>query len=447
MRNDGRNNDELRLVNITRNYLIHPAGSVLIEMGDTKVIVTATIEERVPRWRHRSGLGWLTGEYSMLPGSTQGRKTRDSQRPSPDGRNVEISRLLGRVLRTTIDLSLIGERTIWIDADVIQADGGTRCAAITGGYVALVEAVHKMYKDGLIDTWPIKKSIAAVSVGKVEGEVLLDLNYLEDSRADVDSNIIMTDDEEFIELQASAEEGTFSREELDQALDYATIGIKNLIIDQTRVLADILEDLETRDKKLVIASHNKGKIKEIKSILKHFDWEVLSQADVDIEDIDVEETGETLEENALIKARAIKEILGDKYLVLADDTGLYVDALDGPGVHTARYVGKNATDEQNRQKMLKNLEDIEGDGRNAKFKTVISLVGLDKDIIAYGDVPGVITKEELGTKGFGYDCIFLPDGYDETMAQMDLETKNEISHRRNALNDLKQKLEKYLNKN
>lgn len=200
-------------------------------------------------------------------------------------------------------------------------------------------------------------------------------------------------------------------------------------------------------KKLVIASHNKGKIKEIKSILKHFDWEVLSQADVDIQDIDVEETGETLEENALIKARAIKEILGDKYLVLADDTGLYVDALDGPGVHTARYAGKNATDEQNRQKMLKNLEDIEGDGRNAKFKTVISLVGLDKDIIAYGDVPGVITKEELGTKGFGYDCIFLPDGYDETMAQMDLETKNEISHRRNALNDLKQKLEKYLNKN
>ena len=245
MRKDGRNNDELRVVNIKRNYLMHPAGSVLIEMGDTKIIVTATIENRVPRWRHRSGKGWLTAEYSMLPGSTSTRKVRDSSRPTPDGRGIEISRMIGRVLRSTIDLSLIGERTIWIDADVIQADGGTRCAAITGGYVAMVEAVYSMYKDGLIDKWPVNKFLAAVSVGKVGNEVLLDLDYSEDSVAEVDSNIVMTDSEEFIEIQASAEDGVFQRDELDQALDYATLGIKNLIIDQQFALQDILKELES----------------------------------------------------------------------------------------------------------------------------------------------------------------------------------------------------------
>ena len=197
--------------------------------------------------------------------------------------------------------------------------------------------------------------------------------------------------------------------------------------------------------KIVIASSNLGKIEEIRSILKDLKVEIFSQKDVGLEDVDIVEDGKTLTDNALLKARGIKELVNNDYLVLADDTGLFVDYLDGqPGVHSARFAGENPTDKDNRDKMLKMLKNATEDQRGAEFRTVVALVGLDEDIIVEGSVAGKIIEEPRGTSGFGYDKLFLPSGYDQTMAEMDLETKNQISHRREALNRLKDKLESIL---
>lgn len=240
MRLDGRNNDELRTVNITRNFLENPDGSVLIEMGKTKIICTAMIENKVPIWLKNSGNGWLTAEYSMLPGSTNQRKQRDITKGKADGRGIEIQRLIGRSLRSCIDLTKIGERTIWIDVDVIQADGGTRCAAITGGFVALYDACYKLLKSGQIKEFPITSFLAAVSVGKIDGELMLDLNYLEDSKAEVDMNVIMNSNKEFTEIQSTGEGSTFTEEEFLGLLSLAKSGVNELIYDQKAALEEIL---------------------------------------------------------------------------------------------------------------------------------------------------------------------------------------------------------------
>ena len=235
-RSDGRELETLRPVKITRNYMKHAEGSVLIEMGDTKVICSASLEERVPQFLKNTGKGWITAEYSMLPRSTHTRTPRDSLTGRGSGRAFEIQRLIGRSLRSVTDLSGFGERTIWIDCDVIQADGGTRTASITGAYVALVDAFRKMVKDGLIEKIPIKGSVAAISVGKVDGKVLLDLNYEEDSRAEVDMNVVMTGDGKFVEIQGTAEESVFTRREMDELTRIAQKGIKQLIRIQKNVL-------------------------------------------------------------------------------------------------------------------------------------------------------------------------------------------------------------------
>ena len=239
MRIDNRKIDELREVKITRDYLLHPFGSVLIEMGNTKVICTAMVEENIPRFLKGTGSGWITSEYSMLPASTNRRKVRDSTRGRIDGRTQEIQRLIGRSLRSIVDLSKVGERTIWIDCDVIQADGGTRTAAITGSFVAMVDALHKLYKEGKISSIPIKSYLAAVSVGVSNDGPLLDLCYEEDHKALVDMNIVMNDKNEFVEIQGTGEESTFTRQELNEILDLAEIGIKGLIQVQKEALGEI----------------------------------------------------------------------------------------------------------------------------------------------------------------------------------------------------------------
>lgn len=239
MRIDNRQFDELREVKITRDYLLHPFGSVLIEMGNTKVICTAMIEDKIPPFLRGTNTGWITSEYSMLPASTNRRKVRDATRGRIDGRTQEIQRLIGRSLRSIVDLSKIGERTIWIDCDVIQADGGTRTAAITGSFVALVDALHKLYEKGVITEIPISNYLAAVSVGVSEDGPLLDLCYEEDYKALVDMNIVMTDKNEFIEIQGTGEESTFTRAELNDILDLAESGIKKLIDVQKESLGDI----------------------------------------------------------------------------------------------------------------------------------------------------------------------------------------------------------------
>lgn len=232
MRFDNRQNDQLRDVKITRNYLLHPEGSVLIEMGNTKVICTASVEEKVPPFLKGANQGWVTAEYSMLPRSTHQRKVRESSRGKVDGRTQEIQRLIGRSLRSVIDLEKLGERTIWIDCDVIQADGGTRTASITGAYVALMDAVNGLMEKEAISEMPVTAQLAAVSVGIVNEEIVLDLCYEEDSNAKVDMNLIMTSEGKFIEIQGTGEEAPFSREELNSLLEFGEKGIRDLMAIQ-----------------------------------------------------------------------------------------------------------------------------------------------------------------------------------------------------------------------
>lgn len=239
MRANGRRPDELRELTVTRNFLQHACGSVLIEMGKTKVICTASLEERVPPFLKYSGQGWLTAEYSMLPLSTPVRNLRESARGRIGGRTHEIQRLIGRSLRAVTDLTLLGEKTIYIDCDVIQADGGTRTASITGAFIALVDALRGWRDSGLIERFSISDYVSAISVGVVEGEVLLDLDYEEDSRADVDANFVMTRTGNIIEIQGTAEKVPFDRALFDQMIELASSGIDELARRQFELLGDL----------------------------------------------------------------------------------------------------------------------------------------------------------------------------------------------------------------
>lgn len=229
LRIDSRRHNELREIKISRNFIKHAEGSALIEMGETKVLCTATIEEKVPPFLHGKGTGWVTAEYSMLPRSAQQRIPREASKGKIGGRTHEIQRLIGRALRSVIDLKALGERTVWIDCDVLQADGGTRTASITGAFVALVDALRYLQKKGVIDSLPIKDYLAAVSVGKIDEREVLDLSYAEDSKADVDMNIVMTGSGKFVEIQGTAEGSVFSKEEMDRFISLAKKGIKEII--------------------------------------------------------------------------------------------------------------------------------------------------------------------------------------------------------------------------
>ena len=231
---DNRTHDQLRNTKITPNISPYAEGSALIEVGGTKVICNATIEERVPMFMRNKGLGWVTAEYAMLPRATNTRTQRESQRPS--GRTQEIQRLIGRSLRAVVDTSLLGERQVMLDCDVIQADGGTRCASITGAYVALALACRRLLKNGIIKKSPILSEVAAVSVGIVEGTPILDLAYVEDSAADVDMNIVCTGRGKFIELQGTAEREPFTREQMDEMLVLAEKGVNQLFEIQRQSL-------------------------------------------------------------------------------------------------------------------------------------------------------------------------------------------------------------------
>jgi ribonuclease PH len=235
VRSDNRSNSTQRQVKITPGYVPDAEGSALIETGNTIVMCAATVETRVPPWLRGKGTGWVTAEYSMLPRSTRERVRRE--RSKVGGRTQEIQRLIGRALRSVTDLSALGEISILIDCDVIRADGGTRTASITGAYVALHQALTGLFEAGTIESIPLRDSIAAISVGMVDGIAVLDLDYNEDSSADVDMNVVMTGDGEFVELQGTGEEATFSRSQLDEMLGLAEIGIKNLLAIQSTALA------------------------------------------------------------------------------------------------------------------------------------------------------------------------------------------------------------------
>ena len=239
-REDGRTNDQIRPVSITRGYIKYAEGSCLIEVGDTRVICTASVEEKVPPFLKGSGTGWVTAEYGMIPRSCLTRNQREATRGQLGGRTMEIQRLVGRSLRSVVDLKALGERTIWMDCDVIQADGGTRTASMTGAYVALVEATDWLKKQGLLRKNAMLDMLAAVSVGVVSGESMLDLKYSEDSCAAVDMNVAMTGAGKFVEIQGTAEGMPFSRQQFNKLLDLAEVGIKQLFEIQREALAGII---------------------------------------------------------------------------------------------------------------------------------------------------------------------------------------------------------------
>lgn len=239
-REDGRKNNEIRPVTIERGFLKYPEGSCLIQVGDTRVICAASVEEKVPPFLKGSGSGWVTAEYSMLPRSCRTRNMRESTKGQLGGRTMEIQRLIGRALRSVVDMKALGERTIWIDCDVIQADGGTRTASLTGSYVALVTATNWMQKQGMIRKNPIIDMLGAISVGIVQGEEMLDLQYTEDSAAAVDMNVAMTGDGKFVEIQSTAEGQPFSHEEFNRLLKLAQKGIHELFELQKSALSGVI---------------------------------------------------------------------------------------------------------------------------------------------------------------------------------------------------------------
>ena len=233
-RSEDRQNDQLRTVKVTKDYICHPAGSCLIEFGQTKVICSASVEEDVPPFLRNSGAGWVTAEYGMLPCATNTRNRRDKTMTA--GRTLEIQRLIGRSLRAVVDRSNLGERTVKVDCDVIQADGGTRTAAITGGYIALALAIEKMLQQGVLDYSPLTDQVAAISVGMFNNQPVLDLNYEEDSNAQMDMNVVMMGNGDFVEVQGTAEGKPFNKQQLDDLLDLAKVGIEELLTIQKNCL-------------------------------------------------------------------------------------------------------------------------------------------------------------------------------------------------------------------
>ena len=449
MRVDGRSFDESRKVTIETNYLKHPEGSVLISVGDTKVICNASLESRVPPFMRGEGRGWVTAEYSMLPRATNTRNIREAAKGKLTGRTMEIQRLIGRALRSVIDLDLLGERSIVVDCDVIQADGGTRTASITGAFVALSLAINKLIKSGELTTNPIKENIAAISVGILtNGQAVLDLNYLEDSSAAVDMNLVMTTGGKFVEIQGTGEEATFSTDELTSMLALGDLGIKELI----RLQNEAIENSSTEaivypalpKNQLLIATRNKGKAKEFEALFAKKGWSIKTLLDFP-EIPDVDETGTTFEENALLKAETIAQTLN--MVVLADDSGLKVDALGGqPGVYSARFAGEAKSDAANNAKLLHELTDVPDAERTAQFHCTLALAMPDKEsLVVSGEVDGVILTIPRGDNGFGYDPLFYVPRLEKTMAELSGEEKNQISHRSQALMQLEKVWDGWIN--
>jgi XTP/dITP diphosphohydrolase len=426
-RPDNRNPNELRPCEITVGFVGTADGSCLIRCGGTRVICTASVEESVPPFLKGKNVGWLTAEYNMLPASTGRRKARDGIKK--DGRGVEISRLIGRALRQAVDRRFLGERTVTIDCDVLEADGGTRTASITGGFVALVCAVDKLIKQGKLKESPIVHQIAAVSAGIVDDVPSLDLCYLEDSAAQTDMNFVMDETGAFVELQGTGEGRAFSRNELSQILALGEKGIRELQAIQREALGEMARHIAPK-RTVVIASNNAHKIQEISDMLEDR-LNVLSMKEAGFDE-DIDENGDTFEENAIIKARAVAKATG--FCALGDDSGLSVDALDGaPGVHSARYCGHHGDDKANNDLLIANMADIPAEDRTAEFVCAMALSLPNGEVkTVRGTCPGVITFTPRGEGGFGYDPYFeYLSG--ETFAEMAQEEKNRISHRAQAM--------------
>ena len=444
MRHDGRAVQQLRPIKIETNVFKHPEGSVVISFGDTKVICSATLEDSVPPFLRGSESGWVTAEYSMLPRATNTRNRRESAKGKLSGRTMEIQRLIGRSLRAVIDLEKLGERSIIVDCDVIQADGGTRTASITGGFVALRLAVNKLLASGELAEDPIKEHLAAISVGMLpDGTVVTDLDYLEDSSAAVDMNLVMTESGHFVEIQGTGEEATFDDDELNALILHGKAGIAELIAYQKEAL---FEAVEIEKKTIVIATRNPGKAKEFAALFAKEGYQIKTL--LDYPDLpDVEETGTTFEENARLKAETIAQLLQQP--VLADDSGLVVDALNGmPGIFSARFAGERKSDAANNAKLLHELTNVPDEQRTAHFHCTLVFAAPQKEsLVVEADWDGRIARIPQGDNGFGYDPLFIVPGYDKTSAELTSEEKNKISHRGMAVKELERTWKEWLEGN
>ena len=430
---DGREADRQRPVSIQTDFVRTAAGSCLIATGNTRVICTASVEEGVPPFLKGKGQGWVTAEYAMLPASTGIRKKRDGVKK--DGRGVEIQRLIGRALRQAVDLKALGERTITLDCDVLEADGGTRTASITGAMVALTCAVDRLVAEGKLLGSPIRHQVAAVSAGVVGDVPCLDLCYQEDSQAQVDMNFVMNELGEMIEIQGTGEGRAFSRAELDQLLALGEKGIRELMAAQREALGGRASHLCAKPV-LLAATGNAHKLKELQHIFAdHFAVLPMSAAGFTEE---IEENGSTFAENAVIKAEAVCSATG--LPAIADDSGLTVPALNGePGVYSARYAGNHGDDEANNDLLLQKMK-----GRTDREAFFVCALALklpgQEPILAEGKCPGVLLHERRGTGGFGYDPLFLYEPLGKTFAEVNEEEKNAVSHRARACAAMKEKM-------
>lgn len=443
IRHDGRTPQDLRKITIKTNVYKNPEGSCVIRFGDTEVVCSATVEERIPPFLKDSGHGWVTAEYSMLPRATDTRNRRESAKGKLSGRTMEIQRLIARSLRAVVDLEKLGERSIVIDCDVTQADGGTRTASITGAFVALRLAVDRLLAQNLLKEDPIKEHLAAVSVGILpSGDCVADLDFAEDSSALVDMNLVMTESGRFVEIQGTGEEATFSGEELNEMILYGKTAIESLVAFQKEALLAI-ELPTTDDKTIVIATGNPGKAKEFEALFAAAGYRIKTLKDFP-ELQEVEETGTTFEENARLKAETIAQIL--KRPVLADDSGLVVDALGGmPGIYSARFAGEHKSDAANNAKLLHELTEVPDEKRTAHFHCTLVFAAPGKDsLVVDADWPGHIGRIPRGEQGFGYDPLFVPEGMAKTAAELAPADKNHLSHRGQALIKLQKLWQEWL---
>ena len=430
MRQDGRQPDEKRPVTIETDFVRTAYGSCLIATGNTRVICTASVEETVPPFLKGKGQGWVTAEYAMLPASTTERKKRDGIKK--DGRSVEIQRLIGRSLRQAVDLKALGERTVTLDCDVLEADGGTRTASITGAMVALTCAADRLVREGKLAVSPIIHQVAAISAGVVREVPCLDLCYAEDSGAQVDMNLVMNEKGEFIELQGTGEGRAFSGEELATLMRYGRKGIEELQLAQREALGDRARQIAPKPL-LLAATGNAHKLKELQEMFR--DYYTLAPMAAAGFTGEIDENADTFAGNAAIKAEAVCAATG--YPAIADDSGLCVDALGGePGVRSARYAGEHGNDDANNDLLLEKMQGEEN--RSARFVCALALKLPGREpLIAEGFCPGTILHKRQGTGGFGYDPLFLYEPMGKTYAEMNETEKNSISHRARAAEEMR----------
>ncbi len=437
IRHTGRTPRELRNIQVKTNVFKYPEGSVVIAFGDTEVICNATVQPQASK-QAASGQGWISVEYNQLPRATGQRQSRKS----PAAADENLAETIGKALRGVCDLSRLAEREIVIDCDVVQADGGTQSASLTGAFVALRLAVNRLLAQNELASDPIRENVAGVGVALLpDGTCVLDPDAYEEEQALVGMSLVMNEGGDFLSIQAFGADTSFSGNDLNELLHYGAVGIESLIASQKEALVD--KTHEVPEKTIVIATGNVGKAKEFAALFGAAGYEIKTLKD--FPDLpDVAETGTTFEANARLKAETISQLIQQP--VLADDSGLCVDALSGmPGVYSARFAGEQKSDAANNAKLLHELYDVPDEKRGAHFHCTLVFAAPQKDsLVVSADWYGRIGRIPRGDYGFGYDPLFIPDGMEKTSAELLPAEKNHLSHRGQAMAKLQDQWQAWL---